>query len=181
LVSRREPLSVGFPPVTAPDARVLVLGSLPGRMSLEMRQYYAQPHNAFWRIMGRLFGAAPELPYEHRLEVLRARGVAVWDVLAAGERAGSLDSAIVASSIVVNDFAGFFAAHRRIRLVCFNGSKAAELYRRRVLPQLSSEAAAVDTRLLPSTSPAHASRTFVEKLAAWSAVLEPATIRVPHR
>jgi hypoxanthine-DNA glycosylase len=170
-VSGREPVSVGFPPIAAANARVLVLGSLPGRMSLEKQQYYAQPHNAFWRIMGRLFGAVPELPYERRLEVLRAHRVAVWDVLAAGERSGSLDSAIVTSSIVVNDFGAFFRAHHEIRLVCFNGNKAAELYRRCVLPELTPATAALETQLLPSTSPAYASRTFAEKLARWSAVL----------
>lgn len=170
-MKRRKALSAGFPPIAAVDARVLVLGSLPGRMSLEKQQYYAQPHNAFWKIMGRLFGAVPELPYERRLDVLRAQRVAVWDVLAAGERSGSLDSAIVASSIVVNDFGTFFAAHREIHLVCFNGTKAAELYRRHVLPGLTPALAALATQLLPSTSPAHASRTFAQKLARWSAAL----------
>lgn len=164
-------LSVGFPPIEDARARVLVLGTLPGRKSLEMQEYYAQPHNAFWKIMGRLFGAVPELPYERRLEQLRRHRVAVWDVLAAGERSGSLDSAIVASSVVTNDFAGFFAAHRDIRVVCFNGGKAAELYRRRVLAHLTPQSAALETRLLPSTSPAHASRTFAQKLARWSAAL----------
>jgi double-stranded uracil-DNA glycosylase len=171
-VKRREALSVGFPPIAAADARVLVLGSLPGRTSLEMRQYYAQPHNAFWKIMGRLFGASQEVPYERRLELLRVHRVAVWDVLAAGERSGSLDSAIVSSNVVINDFGGFFAVHRDIRLVCFNGGKAAELYRRRVLPGLSPVAAALETERLPSTSPAHASRTFAQMLERWSAVLE---------
>jgi TDG/mug DNA glycosylase family protein len=176
-VRRRLPPSIGFPPVAARDASVLVLGSLPGQKSLEMGEYYAQRHNAFWKIMGRLFGADPELPYERRLAQLRRHSVAVWDVLAAGERSGSLDSAIVASSIVVNDFATFFAAHRRIRLICFNGAKAAELYRRRVLPTLPPTIAAIETRRLPSTSPAHASLSFAQKLARWSAALTPAADR----
>jgi hypoxanthine-DNA glycosylase len=153
------------------DARVLVLGSLPGRKSLEMSQYYAQPHNAFWKIMGALFGAGPDLPYEERLARLRARSLAVWDVLAAGERDGSLDSSIVRSSIVVNDFAAFFARHRQIALICFNGATAATLFRRHVLPKLTPECAALETRLLPSTSPAHASLRFEQKLARWSAAL----------
>ena len=174
---RSAALSVGFPPVAAADARVLVLGSLPGRMSLEMQQYYAQPHNAFWKIMGRLFGATQDVPYERRLDLLRAHRVALWDVLAAGERAGSLDSAIVHSSAVINEFEGFFATHRGIRLICFNGGKAAELYRRRVLPKLPPGAAALTTERLPSTSPAHASRTFEQKLALWSAALEPVAKR----
>ncbi len=168
---KREVLSRGFPPIAAADARVLVLGSLPGRVSLERQQYYAQPYNAFWKIMGQLFGAVPELPYERRLEVLRGHHIAVWDVLAAGERSGSLDSAIVASTMVLNDFDAFFVAHRDIRRICFNGNKAAELYRRRVLPRLPPAIAALDTQLLPSTSPAHASRTFAQKLALWSAAL----------
>ncbi len=104
-----------FDPLADSRARVLVLGSLPGRKSLEMHEYYAQPYNAFWRIMGALFGAERALPYGERVERLRANGVAVWDVLAAGERDGSLNSAIVSSTIVVNDFNGFFAQHREIR------------------------------------------------------------------
>jgi double-stranded uracil-DNA glycosylase len=172
-VTRRTPLSVGFPPVADADARVLVLGSLPGRKSLEMGEYYAQPHNAFWKIMGRLFGAEPALPYAARLTRLRAHGVAVWDVLAAGEREGSLDAAIVRSSIVVNDFGAFFARHRQIGLICFNGNTAAALFRRKALPVLAPEWAALETRVLPSTSPAYASLRFEHKLARWSAALAP--------
>jgi len=173
-VTRRSRLSVGFPPIADAEARVLVLGSLPGRKSLEVGQYYAQPHNAFWKIMGPLFGAEPALPYARRLVRLRAHGVVVWDVLAAGERDGSLDSAIVRSSIVVNDFAAFFAGHRRIGLICFNGTTAAALFRRHVRPSLAPEWAAVETRVLPSTSPAHASLRLEHKLARWAAVLDRA-------
>ena len=163
-------LSRGFPPIAGAGARILILGSLPGKKSLEMGQYYAQPYNAFWRIMGDLFGAGVTLPYPERTERLVACGIAVWDVLAAGERPGSLDSAIVSSSIVINDFGQFFACHRDIALVCCNGQKAAELYRRRVLPTLPSAAAALPLEVLPSTSPAHASLSFAAKLARWSAV-----------
>jgi hypoxanthine-DNA glycosylase len=167
----RVPLSVGFPPIADARARVLVLGSLPGRKSLEMREYYAQPYNAFWRIMGELAGAGPALGYEKRLARLRARGIAVWDVLAAGEREGSLDSSIVRASIVVNDFNGFFERHRRIRLICFNGATAAGLFRRKVAPELKPDFAAIEMRVLPSTSPAHASLKFEQKLARWSEAL----------
>jgi hypoxanthine-DNA glycosylase len=167
----RPALSVGFAPIVAGRPRVLVLGSLPGRKSLEMGQYYAQPQNSFWRIMGELFGAAPSLSYPERLERLIANRVAVWDVLAAGERDGSLDSAIVPSSIVVNDFGALFAGNTDIGLICFNGAKAAELYRRRVLPALAPQFASLPSRVLPSTSPANASVPFAAKLASWSAAL----------
>ena len=167
---KRE-LSIGFPPIAGGRPRVLVLGSLPGRKSLEMRQYYAQPQNGFWKIMDALFGAGPSLPYPERLERLIAHRIAVWDVLAAGERDGSLDSAIVPSSIVVNDFGSFFARHADVGLVCFNGTKAADLYRRRVAPALGPRFASLPSRLLPSTSPANASVPFAAKLASWSAAL----------
>ena len=167
------PLSVGFPPVADARARVLVLGSLPGRKSLEMREYYAQPYNAFWRIMGELTGAYPKLAYAKRLAKLRSRGLAVWDVLAAGEREGSLDSAIVPSTILCNDFNAFFASHKKIRAICFNGNTAAGLYRRKVLPSLEPAWAALATQVLPSTSPAYASLKFEQKLERWAACLSP--------
>jgi hypoxanthine-DNA glycosylase len=170
---RRVEVSVGFPPIEDAAARVLVLGSLPGRKSLEMHEYYAQPYNAFWRIMGELVGAAPELPYAARLRRLRAHGIAVWDVLQAGEREGSLDASIVPASIVVNDFGAFFERYRAIRAVFFNGNTAAGLYRRKVLPRLGPPWAALATQVLPSTSPAYASLRFEQKLERWSAALSP--------
>jgi hypoxanthine-DNA glycosylase len=174
----RVPLSVGFAPIADSRARVLVLGSLPGRKSLDMREYYAQPYNAFWRIMGALFGAERALPYGERLDRLRAHGVAVWDVLAAGEREGSLDSSIVSSTIVVNDFNGFFAQHREIRSIFFNGNTASGLYRRKVRPGLAPQWANLETQALPSTSPAYATLRFEEKLARWSAALR-AVVAMP--
>ena len=165
-------LSRGFPPIADVRARVLVLGSLPGRRSLELQQYYAQPQNAFWRIMGTLFGAGLELPYEARAARLRECGIALWDVVAAAERDGSLDTSIVGATVQVNDFKSFFARYRGIELICFNGAKAAQLYRRSVVATLSETAAALSTKLLPSTSPAHASLRFEQKLERWGAALE---------
>lgn len=162
-------LSHGFPPVAAPGARVLILGSMPGQASLQAGQYYAHQRNAFWRIMGDLLGAGPALPYAQRLGKLTAAGIALWDVIAACERAGSLDADIVGSSVAANDFAAFFAVHRNIAQVFFNGAAAETAFRRRVLPGLS--ASRLRLTRLPSTSPAHAARSYADKLAAWSAIL----------
>ena len=165
------PAETGFPPVARADARVLILGSLPGAESLRTRMYYAHPRNAFWRVMGALFGAGPECPYEERLRRLQDNGAALWDVCAAAERAGSLDAAIVPASIVPNDFVSFFASHRQIRMVACNGAKAAQLYRRLVVPGLAPPFTALPVSVLPSTSPAHAAIPFVEKLARWRQVV----------
>lgn len=168
----RAALSSGFPPVAGRDARLLILGSLPGVRSIRDQQYYAQPQNAFWRIMGELVGAQRELDYAERLERLKASGIALWDVAAAAERPGSLDSAIVRASVEANDFGSFFEAHSRIGLICFNGAKAAELYRRLVLPGLDEPLTAIPTRRMPSTSPAHAAMPYAQKLKKWSAIAD---------
>jgi len=158
-----------FDYVARPEARVLVLGSMPGQASLDAGEYYAHKQNAFWRIMGALFGAAPELPYALRLEKLTAAGIALWDVIAACEREGSLDARIVGKSIRPNDFVTFFAEHPGIRRICFNGATAETSFCRHVLPGLDT--ARFELIRLPSTSPAHASLPYAEKLAAWSAAL----------
>lgn len=159
-----------FPPVADPDARVLILGSMPGIASLQAGQYYAHPRNAFWPIMAELLGMPDGLPYGERLEHLRAAGIALWDVLQSCIRPGSLDTAIEEASIVPNDFGNFFARHTRVEQIFFNGSKAEQAFRRHVLPGLECSARLVCQRL-PSTSPAHAARGFEEKLRAWRSVI----------
>jgi len=160
-----------FPPVSAPDATRLILGSMPGARSLAENQYYAHPQNAFWRIAGALFDFDPAQPYAQRCEALRTAGVALWDVLGECVRPGSLDSAIVEASIAANDFAGFLTAHPSIRLICFNGAKAEQSFTRHVLAQLSPRHRDIPRHRLPSTSPAHAGMRFETKLAQWQSVL----------
>ena len=160
-------LCVSFPPVCRRDARLLILGSLPGVESLEKGQYYAKKQNSFWRIMGDLWQAGPLLSYAERLKRLKANKIALWDVCASAERRGSLDSNIELTTIVPNDLAGFFLRHKEIRLIGFNGQPAAKLFERTVLPHLPPPAAALQRVILPSTSPAHARLRYEEKLHIW--------------
>jgi len=160
----------GFPPIATAGARVLVLGSMPSVASLAKGEYYGHPRNAFWPIMGRLFGAGPDLPYDVRKRVLCGQGIAVWDVLQECRRAGSLDTAICADSEVPNDFAAFFRAQRGIRVVFFNGQKAELAFQRHVLRIVADLGRELRYVRLPSTSPAHAGRSFEQKLALWRAV-----------
>ena len=162
----------GFAPVDNPSARALILGSMPGVASLAAGQYYAHPRNAFWRLMGDITGAGPELPYDQRLARLRAHGLALWDVLRSCQRPGSLDADIRPASMVANDFAGFLARHPDIRLIAFNGATAESSFMRHALPALTP---ALQARLrllrLPSTSPAHAGMTYAAKLTVWREAL----------
>ena len=160
-----EPVIHSFEPVTGKDARVLVLGSMPGLKSLQAQQYYAHPQNRFWPFMGELVGADPALPYPERCDRLVAAGIALWDVLASCERPGSLDSAIRDATAEVNDFPRFLAAHPAIGAVLFNGAKAEGTFIRRVLPHLAGPP--MQYLRLPSTSPANASQRHDDKLAAW--------------
>jgi hypoxanthine-DNA glycosylase len=150
---------------------VLVLGSMPGRDSLQMQQYYAHPRNAFWPIMRRLFTLKGG-GYEEQTRELVDHGVAVWDVLKTCFRSGSLDSSIDDKTIVVNDFGSFLAGHQGIRNIFFNGAKAEAVYRRHVLPGLDQPHAALPLTRLPSTSPAHAGMSPDQKAAAWKIVRE---------
>ncbi|MDE2293856.1 MAG: DNA-deoxyinosine glycosylase [Gammaproteobacteria bacterium] len=169
-------VSRSFAPVADPRARWLIVGSLPGRESLARREYYAQPRNAFWSIMGALFGAGPELPYAERLARLVEQRVSVWDVCAAAQRPGSLDTAIRCASVVINDFQGLFTRCPGIGAVLFNGTVAAALYERLVLASLDSPARSLPRIRLPSTSPANASIPYARKLAAWRrALAQPGT------
>ncbi|MDD5057141.1 MAG: DNA-deoxyinosine glycosylase [Sideroxydans sp.] len=158
-----------FPPVSIAHAHLLILGSMPGKQSLAQHQYYANPANTFWKIMGELVGAHPSLPYQARLAVLKSCGIALWDVLASCERESSLDAHIKAET--ANDFAAFFARHAHITHVCFNGAKAEQSFRKFVLEKQTLPP--LTFHRLPSTSPAHAGMRYEEKLQAWRAALIP--------
>ncbi len=160
-----------FDPIADASSRVLILGSMPGKASLRAQQYYAHPQNAFWKILGSLLpGFEPEAAYEKRLADLRARGIALWDVMRSCVRESSLDSDIENSSIVANPFGEFLATRPGIRTICFNGAKAEAAWNKHVRPSLPRARAFAFYRL-PSTSPANASIRYGDKVEAWRAAL----------
>ncbi|MDD5300640.1 MAG: DNA-deoxyinosine glycosylase [Gallionella sp.] len=157
-----------FAPIENADARILILGSMPGEASLKAGQYYAHPRNLFWRIMGELLNTKPDLPYDKRVATLKSAQIALWDVLRSCRRKGSMDSNIDHGSLTPNDLATFFQRHAKITHVFFNGAKAEECYRKHVPPIAGIER--IEYLRLPSTSPANASVSFERKLEAWRAV-----------
>jgi hypoxanthine-DNA glycosylase len=156
----------GFPPIIDPSVRVLILGSFPSVASLAAAQYYAHPQNQFWRILGNVLGEPlAELDYARRLPLVLRHGVGIWDVLGACDRPGSLDSAI--RNARANDFAALRARAPHLTHALFNGQTAG-----RFAPVFVAAGFAV--AVLPSTSPAHATRSYAQKLRQWRNALRRA-------
>ena len=154
----------GFAPVVDAGTRLLILGSLPGDASLKAGQYYGHPQNAFWRLTGGVIARdLAALPYPERLEALKTAGIGLWDVIISAHRPGSLDQAIREAEAA--DLRTLIEGLPRLTTVAFNGATAAKIGRR-------SLAGVEGLTLidLPSSSPAHASRSFADKALAWGAL-----------
>lgn len=151
-----------FEPVFAPDARVMIVGTMPSVQSLAHAQYYAHPRNAFWPILFDFFGEMPHNDYERKKALIRAHGLALWDAAACCEREGSLDSAM--RGVVFNDFPSLYARCPGIEAVLCNGGTAHALFLR------SGFAGNRTVVRLPSTSPAY-TLPYEKKREAWHEAL----------
>lgn len=150
-----------FPPVVDASTRLLILGSLPGDMSLSQSQYYAHPQNRFWHLLGALTHTPlPAMAYDERLDVLRAHGIGLWDVVGQAQRAGSLDSRI--RDIEQNDLLALTASLPQLQAIAFNGGTAAKIG----MKILQGQAARYRIIALPSSSPAY-TLAYAKKLSAW--------------
>lgn len=164
----RPPLLTGLPPLVGAAPRVLVLGSMPGAASLAAGQYYAHPRNAFWPIAGAALGFDPTGAYEERTAALLDAGIALWDVIGACRRRGSLDAAIDPVSIRINPIGALLLDRPSIARVLTNGGLASRLFARHLAAALPRP---VEIRAMPSTSPANASWSHARKHAAWQDAL----------
>jgi hypoxanthine-DNA glycosylase len=153
-------LKEAFPPIISPNARILILGTMPSELSLERQEYYGNPRNHFWRIMQSLFGIPADDTYTRRIAGLQHNRIALWDVLHSCERVGSLDSAI--KNAIPNDFAGLFASLPEMQIIAFNGKKSNEWFER----WTQVDSSHFQKLVLPSSSPA-AAMAFEKKVAAW--------------
>ncbi len=165
-------ITEGFPPIVGSNPKLLILGSLPSVQSVGKRQYYAHSRNSFWPIMGELFGAGTDKPYEERQAIIADAGIAIWDVLAASVRPGSMDADIDQNTAKPNDIHAFLRQHPGIKLICFNGHTAATLYRKFLIQAIKNNLGDFEYAVLPSTSPAYASMRFPEKLRQWSTAID---------
>ena len=161
-----------FAPLSLPTARLLVLGSYPGVTSLQKQEYYAHPRNVFWNIMAEIVGFEPTLEYREKAAILTRTRIALWDVLYSCERSGSLDAKIESSSIAINDFKPFLIHHPLIRVIVFNGARAEQEFKKRVVPETADLLGSKQLLRMPSTSPAMAALSYGEKLQSWKAIAE---------
>ncbi len=152
-----------FEPIYTPQARILIVGSMPSVKSLEQAQYYAHPRNAFWRILFDIFSESPTLDYERKKALIRGHGLALWDAAAICEREGSLDSDM--HDVVYNDFSTLYEVCTDIRTVLCNGATAHSLFLK------SGYAGERRVVRMPSTSPAY-TLPYEKKLALWKRELE---------
>jgi hypoxanthine-DNA glycosylase len=154
-------VKIGLPPIAGPDARVFILGSLPGDASLAARQYYAHPQNQFWRLVGSVIEEdLHSLSYEQRLERLADHCIGLWDVIGSAERRGSLDQSIRNANH--NRIERLLHDYPQLEAIAFNGGKSAAIGRK-----LLGSAKGVALIDLPSSSPAH-TRPFTEKAREWA-------------
>lgn len=156
---------VGFPPIVKSNAKILILGSMPSVKSLEDKQYYAHPRNAFWPIMCKLLNSSDDINYKKKKQLIIKNKIALWDVLNGCHREGSLDSNIDYSTIEVNDFENFLKKNKKIESIFFNGAEAEKLFKKYVVKNLTNKQ--LEYFKLPSTSPANATLSFQNKLLKW--------------
>jgi len=155
--------SFSFLPISNDDAKILILGTMPGTKSLEINQYYGHNQNNFWKFMFTILKEDFSTDYEIKKALLQKNKIALWDVLQYCDRVGSLDSAI--KNEIANDFETFLKQHPNIRTILFNGQKAAAFFKKYV--HLEKKYQLIT---LPSTSPANASKSFQSKLEEWKII-----------
>lgn len=152
-----------FPSISNKEAKVLVLGTMPGIASLELNQYYGHSRNVFWKLLFTIFEQPFSNDYEVKKQLALDNQIAIWDVLQACVREGSLDSAI--EQEVPNDFKAFLKAHPNLELIVFNGQKAAKFFKQYVRVSKNYKQVTV-----PSTSPANAGISWEQKLKEWQII-----------
>ena len=151
-----------FPPIISNDAKILILGSVPGVKSLEMQEYYAHPQNKFWKIIFELFNENFSEDYLEKIKILKKNKIAVWDVIDSCERVGSLDTKI--KNEESNDILQLLKKYQNIKTIFCNGGKS---YKN--LQKIVGKNFEIPIYLLPSTSPLH-TISFEKKLDAWSQI-----------
>jgi TDG/mug DNA glycosylase family protein len=153
-------------PIIGRCPRIIILGSMPGIISINAAQYYANPRNMFWTVLAELFGIDIDCDYETKVQQVRDLPVILWDTIKSCHREGSLDSKILNTEIEANDIVALLERYATVQAIAFNGGASAKYFDRLIKPQLPSDLS-VELLKMPSTSPANAGMKFEQKLDLW--------------
>lgn len=161
-------IASGHEPVADSDAQILILGTLPGKVSLQTQQYYANRTNQFWKIISSIFNDTMSDSYEERLNILKRHHIALWDVLKSANRESSLDSDI--KNPIANDILGFISKHPKLRVIGLNGRDAVSYFNTYIGAHNLPENIHVVS--LPSSSSANTHFTIDDKIGLWKTILK---------
>ncbi|ATP42107.1 DNA-deoxyinosine glycosylase [Solibacillus sp. R5-41] len=164
-----QPIENVLPPIVNQQTKILIVGSMPSQQSLEKQQYYGNPRNHFWPIIGEILKVVIPKDYDQRIQLLCKHHIGLWDSIQSCERKGSLDATI--KNEIPNNFELLFSQYPQIELILFNGGKSFDVYRKRVgLATLNGRA----YEKMPSTSPIPGKniKTFEQKIMIWKS-MEP--------
>ena len=153
-------------PIIGRHPRIIILGSMPGIISINAAQYYANPRNMFWAVLAELFDIDIDCDYETKVQQVRELPVILWDTLKTCHREGSLDSKILNTDIEANDIVALLGQYPAVRAIAFNGGASSKYFDRLIKPQLPNDLS-VELFKMPSTSPAYAGMKFEQKLELW--------------
>lgn len=157
-------LKTSFEPISDSDCRILILGTIPGDKSLEIKEYYGNPQNKFWEIIANITKSKKPSDYKEKKQMLLAKNIGIWDVAHNAKRKGSLDINITDEA--PNDIEGFIRKHKNLTTIVFNGKKSEALY-----DKYFDRKKGIKYLQVPSTSPANTSFSFVEKCRLWKEIL----------
>ncbi len=158
-------LKTSFPPISNPNATILILGSMPGDKSLELREYYGHPRNRFWTIISSITKSILPISYPEKIALLHQSNIALWDVVQQATRKGSLDTAI--KNELPNDLDAFIQNHQHLKIIAFNGKKAETVF-----DKYFERKAELEYISLPSTSPANAGISWDNILKLWALIFK---------
>ena len=156
-----EQITRSFAPIIYSNTKILVLGSLPGKKSLELGEYYGHPRNRIWKIISHIKQCEIPKNYERKKEFLFKYNIGLWDVANSAYREGSLDSNIKKER--PNDIENLLESHESIGVIGFNGKKAEKMFYK-----FFKEKTRLSYIPLPSTSPANMAINFEEMCSRWS-------------
>jgi hypoxanthine-DNA glycosylase len=153
-------MKTAFEPISDPQSKILILGTMPGEKSIEVQQYYGHPQNQFWKLLFTIFDQPFSTNYHERETLLRKNHIALWDVLSHCEGEGSADTSI--KNEIANDFDTFYRLHPAIKHVFFASKQAEKFYLK-----YAGKRDEMIYQVLPSPSPANAAKSFEQKLEEW--------------